>query len=235
MRFAKYLKHINRETLRKCVVRMALVAVGLGLVALLGRFFGHYVPQAEAWINDQGVWGPLIYVLVYCLLVASFFSVDVLSFAAGVMFGLWRGFLYAYFGTFVAGALIFFVGRHLARGRVEKFVKSHPNLAKVDTAVGKEGLKIMLLLRMSPLPFAPLSYSLSITRVSFSAYLAACAGMALTNFISVYYGYVAKHLTGVAGGVEHHGAGHYILMFGMLAVTILAAVVVTRVTRQALK
>ncbi len=208
--------------------------MGVGILALVGKFFGHHVQQAEIWIRSQGIWAPVVYILIYCIMVAFLFSVDVLSFAAGVMFGLFKGFLYAYAGTVFCAALIFFIGRYLAYKRVSAFVKRYPKLDKIDSATSENGFKIMLMLRLSPLPFAPLSYTLSITKVSFPSYILASCGMILTNFVSVYYGYVAHHVTRLAGGQEYHPPTHYVAMIGMLLVTLATVIVVTRIVRKAL-
>lgn len=50
--------------------------------------------------------------------------------------------------------LAFLVSRYLARPLVEEKLKEYPRFAAVDDAVSREGAKVVLLLRLSPLfPF----------------------------------------------------------------------------------
>jgi uncharacterized membrane protein YdjX (TVP38/TMEM64 family) len=163
-----------------------------------------------------------------------FFSVDILSIAAGVMFGLGAGFLCAWAGTFFSAALIFFTGRHLAHAYVERFIKRHPKLSNINETASAKGLRIMLMLRLSPLPFAPLSYALSITHVRFRDYMVACSGMALTNFLGVYSGFVAKHVTTLASGHAHQSNWYYAMLFIMLIASVIVVIIITRIAHKAL-
>ena len=205
----------------------------LVLLVLAGKFVGAHIQQAEAWIAQQGIWAPLVYLLIYCLCVSIFVSVDLLSFAAGVIFGLWWGFLYAFIGTFLSGALIFFIAHHVDRDRIDRFVKQHPKLSKMDDATSKHEFKIMFLLRLTPLPFAMLSYALAQTRVSFVAYVVACAGMFLTNFVSVYSGFLAGHMGKLTSGSERLSSLHYLGMFAMLLFSIVLTVIIASVAHKA--
>jgi uncharacterized membrane protein YdjX (TVP38/TMEM64 family) len=51
--------------------------------------------------------------------------------------------------------LAFLVSRYLARPFVEDKLREYPRFGAVDTAISREGAKIVLLLRLSPLfPFS---------------------------------------------------------------------------------
>jgi uncharacterized membrane protein YdjX (TVP38/TMEM64 family) len=82
---------------------------------------------------------------------------------------------------------------------------------------GDNAFKLMLLLRLTPLPFAMLSYALSVTEVKFWPYLAATSGILIYNSTLFYLGYTTKHLTGLARGVSRTGiVSHTMLIFGLL-------------------
>jgi len=223
---------MNSHTVRPIAIKVVWAVLALGLLVVVGKLVGDYIPQAEAWIGQQGAWAPLAYLLIYCLFASCFVSVDLLSFTAGVLFGLWWGFLYAYIGTFLSGALIFFISHRLAPGRFDNFLQQHPKLSRIDDATSKHGLKIMFLLRLTPLPFAPLSYALARTRASFATYLFACAGMFMANFVSVYFGFLARHMGKLAGGQERYPSLNYFEMFAVLLFFIVLMVIIARVARQ---
>ena len=94
-------------------------------------------------------------------------------------FGVPIGLLSAWTGATLGACVAFLVGRTLARDWVARKVSENPKFAAVDEAVGREGFKIVLLLRLSPVfPFNFLNYALGLTRVSFRQYaLASLIGM----------------------------------------------------------
>jgi uncharacterized membrane protein YdjX (TVP38/TMEM64 family) len=88
----------------------------------------------------------------------------------------------------------------------------------------------MILLRLSPIPFTPICYMLSTTRVSYRDYIVGYAGYIPGNFVTVYFGFVAKHVAKVAGGAEDLSP----LKIAIAAVTLVAtAILVTYVSHAA--
>ena len=95
----------------------------------------------------------------------------------------------------------FLVSRYVARGFVERRLAGNERFAAIDRAIGTEGRKIVLLLRLSPVfPFNLLNYALGLTRVRFADYLVASVGMLPGTLLYVYYGKVAGDVARLAGG-----------------------------------
>src|SRR6185295_6124938 len=119
-------------------------------------------------------------------------------------------------------SLAFLIARYVARRAIERRIAGNPKFAAVDRAVGREGFKIVALLRLSPVfPFNLLNYSLGLTRVSFLQYLAASIAMLPGTLLYVYYGKAAGSLAAVAGGVKTgKGAGYWLTLGIGLAATI---------------
>jgi uncharacterized membrane protein YdjX (TVP38/TMEM64 family) len=107
----------------------------------------------------------------------------------------------------------------------------------VDEAVGREGFKIVLLLRMSPIfPFNFLNYALGLTKVSFVKYaLASLIGMLPGGLMYVYFGSAARSLADVAAGKVEDGWAGQIFFWVGLAATIIVAGFVTRLAKRSLK
>lgn len=168
-------------------------------------FIGHelelYLPDLELWIMGWGVWAPILYILCFVMLTPFFVSVDALCFAAGVLFPVVVGELAMVLATYLSATLIFVLGRSLMHERALAFTAGHSRFAALEKAINANNpFKLMLLLRVTPIPFALLSYALSVTQVNFRPYLAATSGIFLYNGSLVYLGYATKHLTGLAGG-----------------------------------
>ena len=132
--------------------------------------------------------------------------------------------------------LAFGVSRHLARAAIERRIAGNERFAAVDRAVERDGRKIMLLLRLSPVfPFNLLNYALGLTRVRFGDYLVACVGMLPGTLLYVYYGALAGEVAALAGGATaEKGAGYYSLLGVGLVATLAVTTVVTRSARRAL-
>lgn len=104
----------------------------------------------------------------------------------------------------------------------------------IDRAVGKEGFKVVLLLRLSPLlPFALSNYFYGLTAVDFFPYLfATLLGFAPGTFAYVYTGEAAKTLTDTSVGSATFPPQYYA---AVLAFLVVASKVITDVAKAALE
>ena len=221
----------------KIVVYVVLGALALAVLILGGRYAGGYIPQFAAWVESLGVWGPVVFILGYAVAAVAFIPGSLLTLAAGAVFGLVKGTIYTLLGATLGASAAFLVARYGARKAIERRIAGNPRFAAVDRAVGREGFKIVALLRLSPLfPFNLLNYSLGLTRVSFLSYLAASIAMLPGTLLYVYYGKAAGSLAALAGGAKtEKGPGSWILLgIGLLA-TIAVTTYVTRLAGKALR
>src|SRR5262249_56412791 len=95
-----------------------------------------------------------------------------------------------------------------ARDRIAARVAGNPKFAAIDEAVGREGLKIVLLTRLSPaFPFNLLNYAYGLTRVSFRDYeIGSLIGMIPCTAMYVYPGSLITTLSQLAAGTPSAGA-----------------------------
>jgi uncharacterized membrane protein YdjX (TVP38/TMEM64 family) len=215
---------------------LAALAV-LGGLFLLGRSLGDRVPAFARWVEAQGAAGALLFVAGYALATVAMIPGSLLTLAAGAIFGLARGTAYVLAGATLGACLAFFVARYVARGTVERRLAGNPRFAALDRAVGREGRKIVVLLRLSPVvPFNLLNYALGLTGVRFLDYLVACLGMLPGTLLYVYYGKLAGDVAALAGGASPaRGAGAWAVLVLGLAATVAVTAYVTRLARRALR
>jgi uncharacterized membrane protein YdjX (TVP38/TMEM64 family) len=219
--------------------RTARIGTGIGAVVallLLGRAVGAYVPAFAAWVERLGVWGPLVFIAGYAVAAIAFVPASLLTLAAGAIFGLVRGALYVFIAAVLGSSGAFLIARHVARSAVERRLAGNPRFAAIDRAVGAEGRKIVLLLRLSPVfPFNLLNYALGLTRVRFGDYLLGALGMIPGTLMYVYYGKLLGDVAALAGGAAvTKGAGYYAVLGLGLVATIVVTTMVTRTARRAL-
>jgi uncharacterized membrane protein YdjX (TVP38/TMEM64 family) len=224
----------SRRSIR---LRLALGVAALIVLIVVGRYAGGYVPRFATWVNGLGLWGPIVFIIGYALATVAFVPGSLLTLAAGAIFGLARGTLFVFIAATIGASGAFLVARYLVRKAIERRIESRPNFAAIDRAVGREGLKIVTLLRLSPIvPFNLLNYALGLTRVRFIDYLIACLGMLPGTFLYIYYGKALGDLAAVAGGVElERGTGYWTVFIVGLVATATAAYLVTRIARRALR
>ncbi|MEL6165640.1 MAG: TVP38/TMEM64 family protein, partial [Cyanobacteria bacterium J06628_3] len=125
-----------------------------------------WLKNALEWINNQGPVGGIAFMLLYIVATVAFLPGSILTLGAGVVFGVFLGSVYVFIGATIGAIAAFLVGRYIARGWVANKIAGNKKFAAVDNAVGREGLKIVLLTRLSPVfPFNLLNYAYGVTGV----------------------------------------------------------------------
>jgi uncharacterized membrane protein YdjX (TVP38/TMEM64 family) len=170
--------------------------------------------------------------LIYVSATLLFFPAWIITVAAGAVYGLLVGTATVSVASTTAAALAFLIARYLARERVYERIKESPKLAAVDEAIGREGWKIVALLRLSPaVPFNLQNYLYGVTAVRFwPCVLASWIAMLPGTFLYVYLGSVGAAATGDRDPGYWEWALHGV---GLLA-TIGVTVYITRVARRAI-
>ncbi len=211
-----------------------LVLVGLVVLARQGAA---YIPPALDAVRNLGPWAAIGFIGLYALAAVLWVPGSILTLASGAIFGLAKGTAFTLVGATLGASLAFLVSRYVARGLLERRIGSDPRLKSVDEAIGREGGKLVFLLRLSPVfPFNLMNYALGLTSVRFRDYVVASAvGMAPGTFMYVYAGYAAGQVARSAAGAGERGPGGYVALAVGLAATVAVTIFVTRIARRALK
>jgi uncharacterized membrane protein YdjX (TVP38/TMEM64 family) len=216
--------------------RVLVIALGCVVLVVIGRALGGYVPRFSAYVNGLGPWGPIAFIAGYIVAAIFFVPVSLLTLAAGAIFGLVLGLAYVMIGAVISACLSFCIARYLARGVVERRLLDNPRFRAIDKAVGEQGLRVVLLLRLSPVfPFFVMNYALGLTRVRFRDYAIGLIGMVPATAFYVYYGTVAGDLAAVLSGTARGGttARMALLVVGAVA-TVAVSILIARAANRAL-
>ncbi len=213
-----------------------VAAIGVGLY-FLQAYLRTPLERFLNWVRELGAWGPIVLAAAYVLACIFFIPGTLLTLGAGALFGVPKGFLAVFVGANLGAAAAFLVGRTLVRGWVEKKVAGNPKFRAIDQAIGEQGFKIVLLLRLSPVfPFTLLNYGLGLTRVSFRDYvLANLLGMLPGTLMYVYLGSAVGELADIFAGNYQGGIAQKALFFVGLAATVVVTILITRIARKALR
>jgi uncharacterized membrane protein YdjX (TVP38/TMEM64 family) len=225
---------VRRAGWLKIAIGLVAAVVLLVLAVAIGPDIGEKVVAMERWIAGHGVWGPVIYIGVVIVLTSMFFPDTALAAAAGVMFGLVTGSVVMIIGSVVTQGIAFGISRYFLSHRVRRALNQRPKLAAIERAVNGQGLRLQLMLRLTPLNPVAISHVIGVTRIGFPTFLVACAGLIPGMIVEVYFGYTAKHMLKVAGNVHEHSTLHTAMTISGLVVCVLMMMYVTRMARKAL-
>lgn len=192
--------------------------------------------NALEWIDSLGVVGGIAFMAIYIVATVAFLPGSILTLGAGVVFGVLWGAVYVFVGATIGAIAAFLVGRYLARGWIGQKIESDRKFAAIDKAVAKEGFKIVLLTRLSPVfPFNLLNYAFGITGVSLKDYALGSIGMIPGTIMYVYIGSLAGDLAriGTESQPTNPAIQWAIRIVGFMA-TVAVTVYVTRIARKAL-
>src|SRR5437773_2901031 len=186
---------------RAVLVVVLLAAMTLGVLLLPVR---EWFTEFEAYVHSLGPLGPIVFVFAYGVLTVLLFPASFVTLGAGTIFGLKMGFVVAVAGANLGALCSFLLARTFLREKVIGWTASHPRFRFLDQAIGKQGFKIVLLCRLSPIfPFILLNYFLGLTAVRTGAYiLANLFGMVPAMFLFVYAGAAAHDAVAGAAGAS---------------------------------
>lgn len=192
--------------------------------------------NALQWVDSLGAVGAIAFMIIYIVATVGFLPGSILTLGAGVVFGVIQGSIYVFIGATIGATCAFLVGRYFARGWISKKIAGNEKFAAIDQAVGREGLKIVLLTRLSPIfPFNLLNYGLGVTGVSLKDYVIGSVGMIPGTVMYVYLGSLAGNIATIGSAEQptNPTITWAIRIIGFIA-TVAVTLYVTKVARKAL-
>ena len=181
---------------------------------------------------------------MFVVATSLFFPESVLAIASGAIFGLGWGMLWTVAGGFLSVWTVALLGRHLLGAKAKSMLESHPRLAAIEEAAESRGLRLVFLLRLSPLNFTMLNWMLAASRLRLRTILLSALGMVPGNFSTVYVGFAARHTADLAaranagdpnGIVASDSIAREITLYAGLGASIVVSVIVTRIAVKALR
>ncbi len=206
------------------------------ITATLGFNPQELLGNALQWVESLGYLGGVAFILIYIIATIAFFPGAILTLGAGVLFGVVFGSIYVFVGATLGAIAAFLVGRYIARDWIGKKISDNQQFVAIDKAVGKEGFKIVLLTRLSPIfPFNFLNYAFGVTGVTLKDYTLASVGMLPGTIMYVYIGSLAGNIAQIGSKTqsENQKLQWLIQILGFIA-TVAVTIYTARIARQAL-
>ncbi|KAI8620690.1 snare associated Golgi protein-domain-containing protein [Chytriomyces sp. MP71] len=174
-------------------------AVAVARDALLGML---------AYIEAHKSFGALLFVLLFAISVSFLLPASLITMAAGVIFKpVALGVLLVLLGSQLGLMISLVLGQTVLRPWVENYKQKSPFLRSLDVALAREGFKIVLLIRFSPImPFGVANYMFSVTSISmpllqFATFCGNIPGAVAYTLLGSYIG----NLSGISDGSGNEG------------------------------
>jgi len=223
---------------RTKIIKIVLAVLILAALIAAATFFDlqQIFRDTLAWISGLGVIAPVIFIVIYILACVLLLPGSILTLGAGIVFGVVKGSIVVSVGSTLGATCAFLVGRYFARGWVSEKIGRNEKFNAIDEAVAREGWKIVLLTRLSPVfPFNLLNYGFGLTKIGLKHYiLASWTGMIPGTIMYVYIGSLAGDLASLGTGNRTRTTGEWILYGVGLLATLAVTVFVTRLAKRSL-
>ena len=180
--------------------------------------------------------GALAFIPLYALWVTLLLPGVWASMLAGALYGTVLGSLVVFLGACLGAEVVFLLGRGWLQGWARRRLAAAPKLLAVEQAVSREGLRLVLLTRLSPaFPFSLLNLAYGLSEVSLRDYsiglIGILPGTVLFCALGALAGDVARFGTVLAGQADSFTWAVRCLGIGA---TVAVTLLVTRVARRAL-
>jgi uncharacterized membrane protein YdjX (TVP38/TMEM64 family) len=199
-------------------------------------------PHPTAWLDAvlpllRSPLGAALFVPLYALWVTLLLPGVWASMLAGALYGTLWGSVVVFVGASLGAIVVFLLGRTWLQGWARRRLEGAPKLRAVEQAVSREGLRLVLLTRLSPaFPFSLLNLAYGLSEVSLRDYclglIGILPGTVLFCGLGALAGDVARFqevLTGQADPLT------WAVRWLGLAATLAAVWLVNRVARAALR
>ena len=181
--------------------------------------------------------GALAFVPLYALWVTLLLPGVWASMLAGALYGTWWGSLIVFVGACLGAEAAFLLGRTWMRNWARRRLAVVPKLLAIEQAVSREGLKLVLLTRLSPaFPFSLLNFAYGLSEVSLRDYsiglIGILPGTILFCGLGALAGDVARFGEVLSGEAD---AGTWALRIGGLLATVASVWLAGKAAQRALQ
>ncbi len=123
---------------------------------------------------QNGIWGVLIYILLYAVRPLLLFPATVLSVTSGFVFGPFLGVLYTIIASNISSTIAFFVGHYFGEGLL-KDDGSEGIVQRYARRMRENSFETVMIMRFIFLPYDAVSYLAGFLRIHYWAFILATA------------------------------------------------------------
>ncbi len=182
--------------------------------------------------------GTLLFIPLYALWVSILLPGIWASMLAGALYGTLIGSCIVFIGACIGAFISFLLGRTLLRNWAQQKLSKNAKLLVIEKAVNKEGLKLILLTRLSPIfPFSLLNLAYGLSKISIRDYSIGLIGILPGTILFCNLGSLAGTLSNFNEILENNQNSFSLLLkvigiFATLAIIILISRTSTKILQE---
>jgi uncharacterized membrane protein YdjX (TVP38/TMEM64 family) len=223
------------------LIFLSIVIFLVVFIAVETEMVGEWMESFLLWVEESGFLGVLVFVLVYIMATVCFVPGLILTLGAGFIFtrvygtglGIFIATSAVFIGASIGATIAFLLGRYVFRESLQEKIQRYPKFMAVEEAFQEEGLKLVLLLRLSPLiPFNLFNYFMGVTSVKMLHYVIGHVGMLPGTLAYVYFGSALGSISEAASGEFEGGDIQLGLLIGGTVLAFAAVFYVSYVAKK---
>lgn len=147
-----------------------MVAFMLGALVLCREYLGSFM----AWLAHLHGWhGPALFVVLFVVVAfPMMWGYIILNFAAGYLYGLWVGVLLTSLSATFGALVSFVLCRRFFVGYIANTISTYENFKQIVRVIeGRQGFRIIMMARLTPVPFGLQNALFSVRTRTFSSLL----------------------------------------------------------------
>lgn len=186
--------------LAKVKIKYVIFAViALVIVGYLGSYLTANAAAIEAWFISLGYWNIVVFIALFVVLTSFILPESIFSVTAGAIFGFKVGIMVIMLSMVMACVVQYFVAKGLFKKRIEAMLAKKPQLLAIQNAVIQDEFRLQLMLRLTPLNPAIISYMFGAAGVKIKGFIICCFAMLPLLCVEVYLGVIGKKAISSAG------------------------------------
>ncbi|KAG0271630.1 hypothetical protein BGZ95_000519 [Linnemannia exigua] len=186
---------------RQTYIKAGLLITLLTLIILSFTVFRiqDHIKDILRYIDGHKRIGALLFIASYTVACTLFLPGSLFTVGAGFLFKPFPlALLIVLLGDVFAAVGSFIFGRYVFYDWVKGMVSKHPKFNALDQVIQDDGWKIVVMLRLTPLPFSLITYFFSITSIRlWTVVWATCIGVFPGSCIGIWIGSLLKGLSGI--------------------------------------
>jgi uncharacterized membrane protein YdjX (TVP38/TMEM64 family) len=206
---------------KKSTLVFAIIGIVLGLILISNIFLfrGIRTEDIQEILAGFGPWAPIVYLILFTIVPLTFFPDSVLAMAGGIAFGVKSGFILALTGAILGSGLAFFLTRRFGRKYLQKYLSTKEGVSTLSKQIERKGFIVILLLRLTPVPFDIISYAAGLSSVRYRDFLFAT----ILGAIPAMFSYV-----NFGDKITAAGSSEFYLSIGLMAALLLIGIIIRR-------
>jgi uncharacterized membrane protein YdjX (TVP38/TMEM64 family) len=175
----------DRKTLYRKIIIGTILLIIICFVIIDSTFGQKYIRHGITlfleWVKENPGEGVIAFIFVYFIATVLCVPGALLTLGSGFVFsvsldgsifwGVVLGTIAVFIGAFASAIVAFLLGRYLFHDSVRRLSAKYTLFEALDIALAEKGLRIMCLLRLSPItPFVVLNYIAGVSTVRFGSY-----------------------------------------------------------------